>query len=186
MRMNRAEGETAAELIARSTEASLSQILRDYGEERYAKSIARAILQARDRGDLETTTDLADVIAAAVPARARREKHPARRSFQALRIAVNQELTELEKILQLIPGLMAAGGVVAFICFHSLEDQIVKRAYRQWQNPCTCPRELPCTCGLKPLGKTLPAQEASEAEMKSNPRARSAHLRTIRFNEASK
>lgn len=184
MRMNPAEGETALELIRRVGHRELSRILGEYGEERYAGRIARRLQEAADECALEgrslTTAAAAAAIAAVMPASSRREaQHPARRSFQALRIAVNDELGELERLLTTAVERLATGGRLLVISFHSLEDRIVKHRMRHWQNPCECPTELPCSCGKKSLGRVVTSRGfvADEEETRRNPRARSARLR---------
>ncbi len=180
MRMDQSRGESARELLARIGEEELERILRDYGEEQNSRRIARAILREREQRPVTTTGQLAEVIIKAQPAKSRREKgHPAKRSFQAIRIAVNGELGELETFLEAVPDYLAAGGVLAIISFHSLEDRIVKQTFRKWENPCECPPGLPCVCGKVPLGKAVPRNGVlpGEDEQKLNPRAHSARLR---------
>lgn len=183
MRMDRSRGLSAADLLAELSEAEIARILRDYGEEREAKRLARAIVRRREQqGPIETTAELAELIAAAMPARSRREKgHPAKRSFQALRIAVNGELDELEHFLEKAPDYLAEGGRLAIITFHSLEDRLVKQAFRKWENPCTCPPSLPCVCGARPLGKEIPRGgiRPSKEEIEENNRSHSARLRVF-------
>ena len=184
MRMDKSEGESAAEILASIDENDLAYILRNYGEEVHAKSIARAIVTERKLKAIETTAQLAEIISKAVPASARRKKHPARRSFQAIRIAVNREFEEIESLLLQIPGLMSSGGRVVIISFHSLEDRLVKQTFAKWEDPCECPREFPvCVCGKKALGKRPQRKviEASEEEVEANIRARSAKLRVFEF-----
>ena len=181
MRMNQTAGPTAADLVNTLDETELVRILRDYGEERYAARISRAIVQRRQVQPFTTTADLAAVVKAAMPGQGRQEpQHPARRTFQAIRIAVNQELAALEKLLAAALGLLAPGGRLCIITFHSLEDRLVKEAFRRWENPCTCPREFPvCICGRTPQGEVLTRRPivADPAEIAANPRARSAKLR---------
>jgi 16S rRNA (cytosine1402-N4)-methyltransferase len=167
MRMDPSQGETAAQLIHRIEEQEIERILRDLGEERYAKKIARAIVTARGRADLSTTTALADLIAKTVPSR-ERTKNPATRSFQALRIAVNDELGELERLLAEVPWCLRPGGRLVVISFHSLEDRIVKRRLRSLAGPGEGPR-------LRILTKHVVT--AGEDERRRNPRSRSAKLR---------
>ena len=184
MRMDQSEGESAAEILASIDENDLAYILRNYGEEVHAKSIARAIVTERKLKAIETTAQLAEIISKAVPASARRKKHPARRSFQAIRIAVNREFEEIESLLLQIPGLMSSGGRVVIISFHSLEDRLVKQTFAKWEDPCECPREFPvCVCGKKALGKRPQRKviEASEEEVEANIQARSAKLRVFEF-----
>ncbi len=186
MRMDQSSGMSAADLLASVSEEELRRILREYGEEREAKRIARAIVREREAGrPVQTTKELADLILQVMPARSRRGKgHPAKRSFQALRIAVNAELDELDSFLEKVPALLAPGGKAAIITFHSLEDRRVKQAFRRFENPCTCPPQLPCVCGKKSLGKEEPRGgiRPSAEEVKDNPRAHSARLRVFRRN----
>ncbi len=183
MRMDQSRGLSAAELLETVDEAQLTRVLRDYGEEQNASRIARAILSWRDAGGaLTSTVELAEVIINAQTAKSRREKgHPAKRSFQALRIWVNGELDELETFLAKAPGKLNDNGVLAIISFHSLEDRLVKQSFRKWENPCECPPGLPCVCGAKPLGKAIPRNGIlpSELEKKQNPRSQSARLRVF-------
>jgi len=178
MRMGRS-GETAAELIARLSEAELTAVLRDLGEEPFARPIARALKQ-----DLPTTTLAAvESVKRAVPRRAWPSKvHVATRTFQALRIGVNDELGELDRVLSALPRLLRVGGRAAVIAFHSLEDRAVKQAFRALEGRCTCPPGLPvCACGAQGTFKVLTrrAVQASDAEVDRNPRARSARLRAV-------
>lgn len=187
MRMNPGQDLTAAQLLAEWSEADLAHIFRLYGEERYAGNIARNIVRSRAEQPLATTDELVDLILRSIPPAARREKqHPAKRVFQALRIAVNDELKALEKLLEQAPLLLKEGGNLVIISFHSLEDRLVKQAYRTWEHPCTCPRGLPCICGQNPLGRAQPAkgEVAAAAELERNPRSRSARVRTFVFQGA--
>lgn len=181
MRMDRDRQLTAAEIVNTWPEKEISRILREYGEERYAVRISRALVARRGDKPFTGTIDLAESIRAAMPAAARREpQHPARRSFQALRIAVNAELAALEKLLQAGPDRLKDGGRICLITFHSLEDRLVKQAFRKLENPCICPRDLPiCSCGLVPLGRAWPkkAATATAEETAANQRSRSARLR---------
>lgn len=181
MRMDTTKGISAADLLVQASEAELARILKDYGEERFAKRIARAIKRRLEDAPITTTLDLAEVITEAMPGKYRRDKHPARRSFQAIRIAVNGELDELEKLLDAIPDVIRPDGYAAIISFHSLEDRLVKQAMQHWEDPCECPKNLPCVCGKKPLGKAGKPIVASAEEEAQNPRARSARLRTFHF-----
>lgn len=184
MRMDQSEGESAAELLAVIEEDELVGILRNYGEEVHARRIARAIITERELTAIETTTQLAEIVARAVPASARRKKHPARRSFQAIRIAVNREFEEIEALLEQLPNLMSSGGRVVIISFHSLEDRLIKQTFIKWEDPCECPRDFPlCVCAKKPLGKRPQRKviEASDNEIRENKRARSAKLRVFEF-----
>lgn len=186
MRMDDSKGISAQELLGQASEAELCKILWDYGEERYARRIAAAIVRTRQHKPLTRTQELVEVIYRAIPHQARREKqHPAKRSFQALRIAVNDELGELERFLAQIPLLMRPQGKLLIISFHSLEDRLVKQAMRKWEDPCTCPPSFPvCQCGRLPLGQAQPRKgiRASDHEIAENPRARSARLRVFCFD----
>lgn len=185
MRMNQEGSVTAAELVNRLDAGELHRIIRDFGEELWAHRIAEFIVARRkEKGPLETTGQLVDVIKAAIPARARRRgPHPARRTFQALRIAVNDELGVLEKAVRDGIGCLKPGGRMAVITFHSLEDRIVKKMFHNAAAGCGCPPGLPqCACGKKPLVKTLTSKplQAGDAELAQNPRARSAKLRAVK------
>lgn len=183
MRMNQSAGKTAADLVNKASEEELTRILFEYGEERYARRISQSIIRHRAEQPFKTTSELAAVVRRAMPASGLKEaQHPAKRTFQAIRIAVNGELSALEHLLAAIPNLLAPGGRACIITFHSLEDRLVKDAFRKWENPCTCPREFPvCICGKKPLGRVITRRPivADEQEMKENPRARSAKLRVF-------
>ncbi|MGH2873091.1 MAG: 16S rRNA (cytosine(1402)-N(4))-methyltransferase RsmH [Solirubrobacteraceae bacterium] len=184
MRMDPDQELTAAELVNGWEERRLARLLREYGEERYASQIARAIARARRRDELATTHQLVDVIKAAIPAPAQfAGGHPARRTFQALRIAVNDELAQLERALPAAWELLAAGGRLAAISFHSLEDRIVKRYLAARARGCVCPPDLPvCACGREPEAELLTrrAIAPTPGEVAANPRSRSAHLRAAR------
>lgn len=181
MRMSQS-GASAYDLVNQLSYEQLVKIISRYGEERFAKQITRAIIREREKQPIATTLQLAEIIKAAVPAAKRREGHPARQTFQALRIAVNGELDRLEEGLQGGFELLKPGGRMAVITFHSLEDRIVKKAMAKWCTGCTCPKDFPvCVCGNKPkaeLALRKPA-EASEKELSENPRARSARLRAV-------
>lgn len=175
-------GESAEGLVNLASFARLREIIRDYGEDPQAGRIARAIVAAREKAAITTTGRLAEVVAAAYPAkwRATARQHPATRTFQALRMAVNDELGELEEFVRLIPDYLAVGGRVAVISFHSLEDRLVKRAFRLEATDCLCPREqVVCVCGHKARLRILTKKPvmATEAEVAANSRARSAKLR---------
>ena len=181
MRMNRDDSLTAYEVVNGWPREELRRILFDYGEERYAPLIAAAIERQREVKPIETTMELVDVIRSAMPAQALREKqHPAKRSFQAIRIAVNDELGSVERMLADAVERLNPEGRLAVITFHSLEDRIVKNAMNQASKGCTCPPEFPvCVCGNKPKVKVLtrkPIVSGAE-ELEENPRARSAKLR---------
>lgn len=184
MRMDQTRGITAAEWLADVAETDLIRTLKMYGEEPFATSIARAIVKAREQAPITTTAQLSDLIAGAVPPRARRKKHPAKRSFQAIRMAVNHELDEIEALLDLIPRRARDGTRIVILTFHSLEDRLVKQIFAEWEHPCTCPPDFPiCTCGLKPLGRRVNRRPitATDKEIAENPRARSAKLRIFEF-----
>lgn len=180
MRMDRSQEFSARELLNSWEEASIVGILFEYGEERYARRIARAIVQAREKKPIETTLELVDIIRGAVPARYSRETHPARRSFQAIRIAVNGELDALKMVLPQAIELLKPGGRLCVISFHSLEDRIVKRYFQDEARSCVCPPGMPvCTCDHQSRVKIVtkkPIQSSAE-EVEQNPRARSAKLR---------
>lgn len=181
MRMSKT-GLSAADVVNTYSEAALRQILRDYGEEKYAASIARSIVRAREEKPIETTFRLVDAIKQALPQKAMRDAHPARRTFQAIRIEVNGELSMLEGALDAMFDSLRVGGVLAVITFHSLEDGLVKRRFAAFAEGCTCPKEFPvCVCGKKPRGEVLLKGKApAESEIQQNPRARSARLRAVR------
>ena len=182
MRMDLSQEKTAKDLINHLSQEELSEIFFNYGEERYSKQIARIIVERRSKEPFEITLDLANLIAAMVPSWQRQKIHPATRVFQALRIAVNEELQGLEKAFEGILYALKEKGRLIVISFHSLEDRIVKRSFLKFENPCTCPKDIPyCVCGLKPLGKrvTLKPVVPSLEEVKRNPRSRSAKLRVI-------
>jgi len=181
MRMDKQASLTAREVVNVWSGDELRRILFEYGEERYAPAIARAIVKARESAPIETTLELVDIIKSAMPAAALREKqHPAKRSFQAIRIAVNGELDALPPMLSSAVDALNPGGRLAVITFHSLEDRIVKRTMQDLARGCTCPREFPvCVCGNKPKVKVLTRKPivSGEAELEENSRARSAKLR---------
>jgi len=181
MRMDPNIPSTAADLINQMPEAELARIIKSYGEERWAKRIASFIADERRQKPLATTGQLVSVIKKAIPAGAREEGgHPAKRTFQAVRIAVNNELGNLEEALQEMPDLLAPGGRLVVISFHSLEDKIVKNLFGRLAKGCVCPPKQPiCTCGLKPVLRLLNRTplRPSPKEMEDNPRSRSAKLR---------
>lgn len=181
MRMSRS-GTTAAELVNTLDESQLAAIFFRYGEEKFSRSIARAIVREREQSPILTTGRLADIVRDAVPAAARRDGHPARRVFQALRIAVNGELDNLSRALDTAFALLKDGGRLAVITFHSLEDRIVKQRFRDWGKGCVCPADFPqCVCGRTPAAKLVlkKPEEASAQELEDNPRSRSARLRCV-------
>ena len=180
MRMDRSAPLTAREVVNSWSLEELRRILYDFGEERYAPAIARAIAKRREQRPIETTLELVEVIKSAMPPAALREKqHPAKRSFQAVRIAVNGELDALPPMLRAAADKLRPGGRLAVITFHSLEDRIVKRTLRELAQGCTCPPSFPvCVCGKKPLVRLDKPVTPSATEVAENPRARSARLRT--------
>jgi 16S rRNA (cytosine1402-N4)-methyltransferase len=181
MRFDQSRGGSASDLIATASEFELAQILFEYGEERQSRRIARAIVTARERQSIETTTQLAALVERTIGRRPGSRIHPATRTFQALRIAVNDELGEVERGVKAAIDLLRPGGRMAVISFHSLEDRIVKRAFAEASRGCICPRETPvCVCGRVPLVRHVgKGVRPSEAEVARNPRARSARLRVV-------
>lgn len=181
MRMDPTGVLKAREIVNLWTEEELAQLIWDYGEEKWSKRIAKFIVQARKEQPLETTGDLVQVIKAAVPAAVRRSgPHPAKRTFQAIRIVVNDELGVLDRVLDQALSCLDQGGRIGVITFHSLEDRIVKERMRSWQGRCTCPPELPiCRCNAKTIAKVLTRKPIlpSKEEVEQNPRSRSAKLR---------
>ena len=181
MRMDRDEGLTAADVVNTWSQEELRRILYQYGEERCAPQIAAAIVRRREDKPIETTLELVEVIKSAMPAKALREKqHPAKRSFQAIRIAVNDELASVERMLQQVVPKLNPGGRLAVITFHSLEDRIVKNSLSEFAKGCICPPDFPvCVCGRKPQVRLVNRKPIlpSEQELQENPRARSAKLR---------
>lgn len=181
MRMSQ-EGPSARDLVNSLSEEELAEVIFRYGEDKCARRIAGGICRARQDAPIETTAQLADIIRNSVPAAVRRsEGHPARRTFQALRIAVNGELDRLREGLLAGFGLLKPGGRLAVITFHSLEDRMVKRQMAQWCQGCTCPPDFPvCVCGKKPRARLVcKGVPAGERELRENPRARSARLRAV-------
>ena len=183
MRMNEDDIMTAYDVINGYSEKDLARIIKEYGEEKWASRIAQFIVRARSEAPVRTTGELTDIIKAAIPARARRTgPHPAKRTFQAIRIEVNDELGHLREAVQKLPDLLASGGRLAIITFHSLEDRIVKTEFEKRLDPCTCPKEFPvCVCGKVADVKKVTRKPVvpSEEELEVNPRARSAKLRVI-------
>lgn len=181
MRMDTSRGITAYDVVNSWDKQSLDRILFDYGEERYARRISDAIISYRERKPIETTLELSDIIKGAMPAAALREKqHPAKRSFQAIRIAVNDELGAVRQMMETAPDKLSRGGRLCVISFHSLEDRIVKSGIAARENGCTCPREAPiCTCGFVQTLRSVRRKPIlpSEEEIERNPRSRSAKLR---------
>ena len=181
MRMDQGGSLTAYEVINTWTEDRLNRILWDYGEERYARRITGAIMKHREEKPIETTQELVEIIRTAMPAAALREKqHPAKRTFQAIRIAVNDELGAIASMMETAPDKLNIGGRLCVISFHSLEDRIVKSGIQAREHGCTCPREAPvCTCGFKQTLRSVSRKPVlpTEEEIERNPRARSAKLR---------
>ncbi|WP_315066904.1 16S rRNA (cytosine(1402)-N(4))-methyltransferase RsmH [uncultured Clostridium sp.] len=183
MRMNRDNDFSAYNIVNDYSEEDLYKIIKDYGEERFAKRIANFIVTRRAEKPIETTFELVDLIKAAIPAKMRREgPHPAKRTFQAIRIEVNSELKILNKTIEDGVNKLSKGGRMAIITFHSLEDRIVKLKFRELENPCTCPKEFPiCICGKSPVVKNISKKgiAPTDKEIEENPRSRSAKLRVI-------
>ena len=183
MRMDRRQPLTAGSVVNTYSEEQLYQIIRDYGEEKFAKNIAKHICRRRGESEIRTTGELVEIIKAAIPARARMTGgHPAKRTFQAIRIEVNQELRVLEESLDGMIGLLRDGGRLCVITFHSLEDRIVKNIFRKNEHPCICPPEFPvCVCGRKPTGFVVTRKPVipTEEEMNANSRSKSAKLRVF-------
>ena len=181
MRMSKS-GITAADLVNTMSHGELTRIFRDYGEERFASKIASNIVRSREQAPILTTLQLADIIANSVPAAVRRDGHPARKCFQALRICVNSELESLREVLDKAFDLLNKGGVLSIITFHSLEDRMVKQKFKEFCTGCTCPPDIPvCVCGKTPKGELLTRKPviATEEELELNPRSRSAKLRSV-------
>lgn len=183
MRMDSGQKLTAFDVINGYPEEELSRIFRDYGEERFHRRIAERIVLERKRGPIRTTTELAEIVKNAIPAKCRREpQHPARRSFQAVRIEVNGELDGLRNAIDRAEHLLQSGGRFCIITFHSLEDRIVKQAFHTYENPCTCDPHAPiCTCGKVPTARILTRKPviSQKEELDRNPRASCAKLRAI-------
>lgn len=181
MRMDTDRDFDASYIVNNSSELELTRILKDYGEEKWAARIAKFIIEERKNGTIDTTFKLVDIIKRAIPAAARREGgHPAKRTFQALRIAVNDELEVLEQAVKNAAEILKPGGRLVVITFHSLEDRIVKTAFNNMEKPCTCPPKLPvCVCGKEPLLKVITKKPvtAGEEELETNTRSKSAKLR---------
>lgn len=179
MRMSK-DGMSAKDIVNNYSEEELANIIFKYGEEKLSRRIAKNIVLAREEKPIETTFELVDIIKASYPKAKMRESHPARKTFQAIRIEVNGELDKLSNALDDALDCLNPGGRLSIITFHSLEDRMVKERFNSWANPCTCPKEFPvCVCGKKPLGKALKQISPSDEELKINPRARSSRLRTF-------
>lgn len=182
MRMDTRQTLTAEEIVNTYDEMALFHLIKNYGEEKFAKNIAKHIVLTRKDKRIKTTFELNDIIKAAIPAKMRADGHPSKRTFQAIRIECNRELEVLEDALNDMIAYLHSSGRMAVITFQSLEDRIVKNAFRKAEHPCTCPPELPvCVCGKKPLGRCVTRKPitASEKEMESNRRAKPAKLRVF-------
>lgn len=180
MRMSM-EGMSAADVVNTYSEPELANVIFRYGEEKYSRSIARAIVKAREKKKIETTFELTDIIKSAMPAKAMRDGHPSRKTFQALRIEVNGELSRLPDAIENMFSCLKIDGILSIISFHSLEDGIVKNKFKEFTQGCTCPKEFPvCICGNTPRGTlAFRGKTPSAAELDENPRSRSAKLRSI-------
>lgn len=183
MRMDKRQEFTAKDIVNTYSEQELYRIIRDYGEDKFAKNIARHIVSARQEKEIETTGELTEIIKAAIPAKIRMKGgHPSKRTFQAIRIELNRELELLQESLDDMIRLLNPGGRIGIITFHSLEDRIVKNIYKKNENPCTCPSDFPvCVCGRKPSGRVVTRKPIvpSEEEIEFNPRSRSSKLRVF-------
>ncbi len=182
MRMDRRQMLTAETIVNCYTEAELYRIIRDYGEEQFAKNIAKHIVKYREKKQVETTGELNEIIKAAIPAKMRQNGHPSKRTFQAIRIECNRELEVLRDSLDMMVEMLRTGGRLCIITFHSLEDRLVKAAFKRQENPCTCPPEFPvCVCGKKPQGRVVTKKPIlpSEEELRENSRSKSAKLRVF-------
>lgn len=177
MRMSKS-GLSARDVVNDYSEEQLADILFRYGEEKFARRIAANIVKTRQDKPIETTFELVDIIKSSLPQKAMRDGHPARKTFQAIRIEVNAELDVLSSTLDDAFSILSKGGRIAIITFHSLEDRIVKERFNEWCKGCTCPKEFPvCVCGNKPKGKAFKSIAPSKEELEENPRARSSRLR---------
>lgn len=183
MRMDQRQEKTAGDIVNEYTESELYRVIRDYGEDQFARNIAKHICIARQKEPIRTTGELVEIIKHAIPMKIRvKGGHPAKKTFQALRIELNQELTVLEESLDDMIGFLNDGGRICIITFHSLEDRIVKSIFRKNENPCICPPGFPvCTCGREPMGKVITRKPIlpTEEEMEENPRSKSAKLRVF-------
>ena len=179
MRMSKS-GLSARDVVNTYGEKELADVIYRYGEEKFSRKIAANIVKAREVKPIETTFELVDIIKFSLPQKAMRDGHPARKTFQAIRIEVNGELDVLKKALTDAFDCLNSGGRLAVITFHSLEDRIVKEQFNEWCRGCTCPKDFPvCVCGNKPKGKALKPQAPTEKELEDNPRARSSLLRVF-------
>ena len=183
MRMDQRQEKTARDIVNGYSEMDLYRIIRDYGEDKFAKNIAKHIVQAREKQPIETTGELVEIIKAAIPAKIRMQKgHPAKQTFQAIRIELNRELEVLRDSLDDMIDFLNPGGRLCIITFHSLEDRIVKNAFRKNEHPCTCPPDFPvCVCGKTPKGKVVTRKPIlpGEGELEENSRSKSAKLRVF-------
>lgn len=182
MRMDRRQKITARDIVNGYSEGELYRIIRDYGEDRFARNIAKHIVAARESKPVETTFELNEIIKAAIPARMRKDGHPSKQTFQAVRIECNRELEVLRDSLEDMIGMLNPGGRLCVITFHSLEDRIVKNTFKKNENPCTCPPEFPvCVCGKKPKGRVVTRKPIlpGEVELAENSRSKSAKLRVF-------
>ena len=186
MRMDQRRSETAKDIVNGYSEMELYRIIRDYGEDRFAKNIAKHIVKAREKKPIETTGELTEIIKAAIPAKVRATGgHPAKQTFQAIRIELNRELDVLNRSIDRMIGLLNPGGRLSIITFHSLEDRIVKTRFKINENPCTCPPDFPvCVCGKKSRGRVITRKPIlpSEEEIQENSRSKSAKLRVFERN----
>ncbi len=183
MRMDQRQEKTARDIVNGYSELELYRMIRDYGEDKFAKNIAKHIVQARKNRPIETTQELVEVIKTAIPMKIRMQKgHPAKQTFQAIRIELNRELEVLKDSLDGMIGLLKPGGRICVITFHSLEDRIVKNIFRQNENPCTCPRDFPvCVCGKVSRGRVVTRKPIipTDKELEENSRSKSAKLRVF-------
>lgn len=182
MRMDRRQTLTAKDIVNGYSEMELFRIIRDYGEDNFAKNIAKHIVKARESKEIETTGELNEIIKAAIPAKMRQNGHPSKKTFQAIRIECNRELEVLKNALDDLIDMLNPGGRLCIITFHSLEDRIVKTAFRNKENPCTCPSEFPvCVCGKVSLGRAVTKKPIlpSAEELEVNSRSKSAKLRVF-------
>ena len=186
MRMDQRNPRTAADIVNTYSELELYRMIRDYGEDRFAKNIAKHIVKAREKKPIETTGELTEIIKAAIPAKIRATGgHPAKQTFQAIRIELNRELDVLNRAIDRMIGLLNPGGRLSIITFHSLEDRIVKTRVKTNENPCTCPPDFPvCVCGKKSRGRVITRKPIlpSEEEIQENSRSKSAKLRVFERN----
>lgn len=185
MRMDRRQTLTAKDIVNTYSETDLFRIIRDYGEDKFAKNIAKHIVAARQKKEIETTGELNEIIKAAIPAKMRQNGHPSKQTYQAIRIECNRELEVLKNALDDLMELLNPGGRLCIITFHSLEDRIVKTAFKNKENPCTCPPEFPvCVCGKTPVGRVVSKKPIlpSEEELEVNSRSKSAKLRVFEKN----